>query len=69
MPTLFLAQSRVFVFAYANAPHQVIHSENLTPFYLFDNVMLCYYSRTILYECAGDYVRGWVAALEWVLED
>jgi len=23
--------------------------------------------RTILYECAGDYVRGWVAALEWVL--
>jgi len=24
---------------------------------------------TILYECAGDYVRGWVAALEWVLQD
>jgi len=23
--------------------------------------------RTILYECAGDYVRGWVDALEWVL--
>lgn len=21
----------------------------------------------ILYECSGDYVRGWVAALKWVL--
>ena len=20
-----------------------------------------------LYECAGDYVRGWIAALEWIL--
>jgi len=25
--------------------------------------------RSVLYECAGDYVRGWVAALEWVLDD
>lgn len=23
--------------------------------------------KTIIYECSGDYVRGWVAALEWVL--
>jgi len=23
--------------------------------------------KFILYECAGDYVRGWVAALKWVL--
>ncbi|MBU4317129.1 MAG: hypothetical protein KKF30_07625 [Proteobacteria bacterium] len=22
-----------------------------------------------LYECAGDYMRGWVSALEWVLKD
>jgi len=21
-----------------------------------------------LYECAGDYLRGWVSALEWVLD-
>jgi len=23
--------------------------------------------KFILYECVGDYVRGWVAALKWVL--
>ena len=22
-----------------------------------------------LYDCAGDYVRGWVAALQWVKEE
>jgi len=25
--------------------------------------------RSVLYECAGDYVRGWVTALEWVLDE
>lgn len=24
--------------------------------------------QSVLYECAGDYCRGWVAALEWVLD-
>jgi len=24
--------------------------------------------KYILYECAGDYVRGYVAALKWVLD-
>jgi len=23
----------------------------------------------VVYECVGDYTRGWVAALEWVLKD
>jgi len=26
-------------------------------------------TRAVLYECAGDYERGWVAALKWVLVD
>ena len=26
------------------------------------------YENGPLYECAGDYIRGWLAALRWVLD-